>query len=229
VQSIVCFNIACPKIIILCDRSATFKSQNHISMIPVRKLLNLTLNHVWKLFSVSEINTEANVPLSGKGTGSTHQFTTIKSTSTYIKIWHYLLITRQTVQCELHTLKTDAVDCSKISRTHLWGHMVSKPSKSWLNAGHGSQAVYGMNCLRSHRHRDCGFESHSGHGCLVFVVCVCFSVFVYRYKPCDKLITLPRSPTDCPRSSNWSERNVSWRQPRPELDCRAKGKKKVYK
>jgi hypothetical protein len=40
VQSIVCFNIACPKTIILCDRSATFKSQNHISMIPVRKLLN---------------------------------------------------------------------------------------------------------------------------------------------------------------------------------------------
>jgi hypothetical protein len=39
VQSIVCFNIACPKIIILCDRSATFKSQNHISMIPVRKVL----------------------------------------------------------------------------------------------------------------------------------------------------------------------------------------------
>jgi hypothetical protein len=44
VQSIVCFNIACPKIIILCDRSATFKSQNHISMIPVRKVLRSSLN-----------------------------------------------------------------------------------------------------------------------------------------------------------------------------------------
>jgi hypothetical protein len=30
-----------------------------------------------------------------------------------------------------------------------------------------------------------------------------FSVFVYRYRPCDELITRPRSPTDCPRSRNW--------------------------
>jgi hypothetical protein len=41
VQSIVCFNIACPKIIILWDRSATFKSQKHISMIPVRLVLSI--------------------------------------------------------------------------------------------------------------------------------------------------------------------------------------------
>jgi hypothetical protein len=39
----------------------------------------------------------------------------------------------------------------------------------------------------------------------VFVLCVRFSVFVYRKRPCGKLITSPRSPTDCPRSSNCSE------------------------
>jgi hypothetical protein len=38
------------------------------------------------------------------------------------------------------------------------------------SAGHGSQALGS---------RDRGFESHSGHGCLVFVY-VRFSVFVYR-------------------------------------------------
>jgi hypothetical protein len=32
-------------------------------------------------------------------------------------------------------------------------------------------------------------------------VCVRFSVFVYRYRPCDELITRPRSPTECLRSS----------------------------
>jgi hypothetical protein len=42
------------------------------------------------------------------------------------------------------------------------------------SAGHGS-----MHCLRSLRSRNRGFESHSGHGCLV-IVCVCafFCVFV---------------------------------------------------
>jgi hypothetical protein len=47
-------------------------------------------------------------------------------------------------------------------------------------AGHGSRTVYDMNSLRSRGRRDRGFESHSGHGCLVFVLCVRFSVFVYR-------------------------------------------------
>jgi hypothetical protein len=41
-----------------------------------------------------------------------------------------------------------------------------------LIAGHGSQAVWGMYCLRSVGGRDHGFESHSGHGCLM-CVCVC--------------------------------------------------------
>jgi hypothetical protein len=31
-------------------------------------------------------------------------------------------------------------------------------------------------------------------------VCVRFSVFVYRLRPCDELITRPRSPTECVRS-----------------------------
>jgi hypothetical protein len=31
-------------------------------------------------------------------------------------------------------------------------------------------------------------------------VCVRFSVFVYRQRPCKELITRPKSPTDCLRS-----------------------------
>jgi hypothetical protein len=62
-----------------------------------------------------------------------------------------------------------------------------------------------MNRLHSRGRQDRGFESHSGHGCLVFVVCLRFSVFVYRYRPCDELITRPRSPNQFPRSSNRSE------------------------
>jgi hypothetical protein len=53
-----------------------------------------------------------------------------------------------------------------------------------------------MNCLRSRGRRDRGFESYPGHGCLVFVLCVRFSVFVYMYRPCDELITRPRGPTE---------------------------------
>jgi hypothetical protein len=44
-------------------------------------------------------------------------------------------------------------------------------------AGHGSRAVEGVHCLRSLGSRDHGFESHSGHGCLVFV-CAFFCVYV---------------------------------------------------
>jgi hypothetical protein len=46
-------------------------------------------------------------------------------------------------------------------------------------AGHGIRAVYGVYCLRSFETQDRGFESHSRHGCLVFVY-VRFSVFVNR-------------------------------------------------
>jgi hypothetical protein len=41
-------------------------------------------------------------------------------------------------------------------------------------------------------------------------VCVCararFSVFVYRKRPCDELITRPRSSTECLRLVNRSEK-----------------------
>jgi hypothetical protein len=49
-----------------------------------------------------------------------------------------------------------------------------------LSAGHGSRAVWGMHCLRSLVSRDHGFESHSGHGCLMCVcvfLCLCCPVF----------------------------------------------------
>jgi hypothetical protein len=48
---------------------------------------------------------------------------------------------------------------------------------------------------------DRGFECHSGLGCLVFVyVCAFFCVCIQVERPCDELITRPRSPPDCLRS-----------------------------
>jgi hypothetical protein len=41
-QGIVCCNITCPKIIILCNLSATFKSEKHNIMRPVGKVLRLS-------------------------------------------------------------------------------------------------------------------------------------------------------------------------------------------
>jgi hypothetical protein len=54
-----------------------------------------------------------------------------------------------------------------------------------IPAGHGSRAVLDMHCLRSLKSRDRGFESHPGHGCLVFVYvyeffCVCVQVEALR-------------------------------------------------
>jgi hypothetical protein len=74
-----------------------------------------------------------------------------------------------------------------------------------------------MNCLRSPGRRDCGFEFYSARGCLVFVLCVRFSVFVYRQRPCDELIARPKLPTDCPTVYLLIEvkRKVSWRRPGP--------------
>jgi hypothetical protein len=75
---------------------------------------------------------------------------------------------------------------------------------SLFPAGHGSRAVQGVHCLRLLGSRDRGFESQSGHGCQVFVyVCAFFCVCVQVERPCDELITRPRSPTDCPWSRNW--------------------------
>jgi hypothetical protein len=65
-----------------------------------------------------------------------------------------------------------------------------------------------------------GFESHSGYECLVFVcarACALF-FFVYRYRPCDELITRPRSPTDC-LTSRKQKRDGEFHggRPRPRL------------
>jgi hypothetical protein len=53
------------------------------------------------------------------------------------------------------------------------------------DTGHGSRAVWGINCLRSLGRCDRGFESHLGHGCLVCVcVCVCENVYSVFVLPC---------------------------------------------
>jgi hypothetical protein len=66
-------------------------------------------------------------------------------------------------------------------------------------ADHSDRAVWSMNCLRSLESWDRGFESRSRHGCLcvcvrLFCVCICP---VCRQRPCDGVITRPRSPTVC--------------------------------
>jgi hypothetical protein len=53
--------------------------------------------------------------------------------------------------------------------------------------------------------------------------CVCeYLCFCTGRGLCDELITRPRSPTDCPRSSNWSETETFMRRSRSKLGCRAK-------
>jgi hypothetical protein len=52
------------------------------------------------------------------------------------------------------------------------------------------------NSLLPFVHCDRGFEYHSRHGCLR-IFCVC--VVLCRYRPCVRLISRPRSSTDCLR------------------------------
>jgi hypothetical protein len=55
--------------------------------------------------------------------------------------------------------------------TEVFAHVVVAKTE------HGGRAVSGMNRLRPLERWECGFESHSRHGCLcVFILCLCFSV-----------------------------------------------------
>jgi hypothetical protein len=63
-----------------------------------------------------------------------------------------------------------------------------------IAADHSGRAVKGMKCLRSLENWDCGFQSHSRHGCLC-VRCV----VLCRLRPCNGLMTRPRCPTVCVR------------------------------
>jgi hypothetical protein len=64
------------------------------------------------------------------------------------------------------------------------------------SADRSGRAVKGMNCLRPLKHWDRGFESHLRYGCpFAFILRLCSPV--WRQRPCDRLIPLPRSPTDC--------------------------------
>jgi hypothetical protein len=62
--------------------------------------------------------------------------------------------------------------------------------------------------------------SNPTEGIYVWCLCMCvrFPVFVYKKRLCDELITRPRSPTDCLRSSklkwNWKFHGG---RPRPEV------------
>jgi hypothetical protein len=81
------------------------------------------------------------------------------------------------------------------------------------SAGHGSRAVWGMYCLRSLGSRDRGFESHSGHGRLVFVYmcaffCVCVQVEALRradHPPKESywLSMIQKKKTEVKRRVSW--------------------------
>jgi hypothetical protein len=75
-----------------------------------------------------------------------------------------------------------------------------------MPADHSGREVKGMNYLCSLERWDRGFESHSMHECLcAFILSFCCSVC--RERPCDGLISRPRSPTDsyrlCIGLRNW--------------------------
>jgi hypothetical protein len=61
-----------------------------------------------------------------------------------------------------------------------------------LNADHRGCAMWRKKCLHPIEHWDRGFESHSRYGCL-YIFCVC--VVLCKYRPCDGLMTSPKSPT----------------------------------
>jgi hypothetical protein len=63
-----------------------------------------------------------------------------------------------------------------------------------LLSDHSGLAVWVTNYLHALEHWSYGFESQSRYVCL-FILCLRCSVC--RYRPCDRLITLPRSPTVC--------------------------------
>jgi hypothetical protein len=79
-----------------------------------------------------------------------------------------------------------------------------------------------MHCLRSLGSRDRGFESHSGHGCLVFVcVCAFFCVCVQV----EALRRADHPPKESYRSETESFMEVGQG---PNWGCNAKGKKKSF-
>jgi hypothetical protein len=63
----------------------------------------------------------------------------------------------------------------------------------------------------------------------MFSVCVYarFSLFVYRQRPCDELISRPRRPTKCLRSNKPSETESFMELGQgPNWGCSANGKKR---
>jgi hypothetical protein len=66
-----------------------------------------------------------------------------------------------------------------------------------LDADHGGPTVWSMKSLRSLERLDRGFESHSKPWMSVCTLILCSCCLMCRYRPCDGLITRPRSPADC--------------------------------
>jgi hypothetical protein len=95
---------------------------------------------------------------------------------------HICILVLQVVSCLQILLLRFTIWFSSPVRAMCYSHLTSFffITLRAVKAGHGSQAVWGMHCLRSLGSRDRGFRSHSGHGCLVFVcVCVCVCVCVF--------------------------------------------------
>jgi hypothetical protein len=91
-----------------------------------------------------------------------------------------------------------------------------------MKTGDSDRAVWGMKSLCSLGRWYPGFESHSRYGCLGVCMRLCCPVF--RQRPCNGLITRPRSPTICEK---WSWKWI--RGEGPEWAGRAIGKKNPMK
>jgi hypothetical protein len=75
------------------------------------------------------------------------------------------------------TIKRTVVWSSEIQITTKRKKKEIKRMKGDQIDDHSGRAVLGMNCLRSFKHWDRGFESHSRHGSLsAFLLCLCCSM-----------------------------------------------------
>jgi hypothetical protein len=103
------------------------------------------------------------------------------------------------------TMKMDATCSSETSVYFNWAKASYIPEARTLQPVAVARAVWGVNSLLSLGGRDCVFESRLGHGCLMCVrVFLCLCCPVFRKRPCDELITRPRSPTACEKDQgNW--------------------------
>jgi hypothetical protein len=159
--------------------------------------INLQHDDWWRILFGKRTNTSTNLTVqafSRKVNSSRKQLLLLNSkvychgnkSSIWTSFWaSFIHLTRSQYNFLRPILEGNLLQC-------LFVHHKFHTTRSWVrwceNCGglsdigrHGSRAVKGMHCLRSLGSRDRGFQSHSGHGCLVFVFfCVYIQVAALR-------------------------------------------------